>query len=169
MDYILEGSFMTYGYDVISSNLEPTTISPMSMMFPKMARCRMFRYDVNGAFRTVEALCHLPLNMINDKIFLFFWIWFLMLAIVTLSHVIYSINVMLSPSLRELIMKNKMKKNMANKVHSVCHNYNFGDWFVMDKISQNLDEVIFEDFINALYYYNLDSHSTLSFYNKKQN
>lgn len=36
---------------------------------------------------TIDGLCILPLNIINEKIYVFLWFWFVFVAIVSAVHV----------------------------------------------------------------------------------
>ena len=52
-----------------------------------MTKCTFHKYGPGGSVETKDGLCILPLNIINEKIYVFLWFWFVFLAIVTAIHV----------------------------------------------------------------------------------
>ena len=56
-----------------------------------LASCDYWRWGTGGQQENINAICVLSLNMINDKVFLILWWWFLFLAIVGALRIIYRI------------------------------------------------------------------------------
>ena len=100
MDQFFNGHFTTYGAEILTiSNTEmEKRVDPMAKIFPKLSKCTFHRYGPSGtivnhdgklfkslcSFLTyLSGLCILPLNIINEKIYVFLWFWFIFLAIVT--------------------------------------------------------------------------------------
>ena len=57
---------------------------PFSIIFPKMTKCSLNMFGPSGSVINYEGLCVLPVNVINEKIFLIIWAIFLPLLIITL-------------------------------------------------------------------------------------
>ena len=55
------------------------------------ASCDYWRWGSGGRQENINAICVLGLNMINDKVFLILWWWFLFLAIVGALRIVYRI------------------------------------------------------------------------------
>ena len=55
------------------------------------ASCDYWRWGSGGRQENINAICVLSLNMINDKVFLILWWWFLFLAIVGALRIVYRI------------------------------------------------------------------------------
>ena len=62
---------------------------PMNMVFPKVAKCTFTKSGPTGTIQTFDGLCVLPINIINEKIYLFMWFWFIILAIITAIFMVY--------------------------------------------------------------------------------
>ena len=56
---------------------------PMARVFPKITKCTFHKYGASGTVEKKDGLCVLPQNIINEKIFLFIWIWLVFVAVVT--------------------------------------------------------------------------------------
>ena len=100
MDFFLGGEFTTYGSDVLAMSELPQEdrYDPMAAVFPKVitqgrninkicrvqvTKCTFHKFGPSGTVERKDGLCILPLNIINEKIYVFLWFWFMFLAIVT--------------------------------------------------------------------------------------
>ena len=99
-----------------------------------------------------DGLCVLPLNIINEKIYVFLWFWFVTLAFITAFQVTYRVSTCLLPSLRMMLLKARAKLNKnPRQVDAICKKFRLGDWFVLYQLGKNIDPLIFREFINDLY------------------
>ena len=62
---------------------------PMARVFPKMTKCTFHKFGPSGTVEKFDGLCVLPLNIINEKIYVFLWFWFIILTVITGMQVIY--------------------------------------------------------------------------------
>ncbi|XP_039299632.1 innexin inx3-like [Nilaparvata lugens] len=106
IDSFLGGAFLTYGIDVIkfmSQNQENRT-DPMVLVFPRVTKCTFHKFGPSGSIQKHDTLCVLALNILNEKIYIFLWFWFIILAVLSGIALMYSIAVVLLPSIRETIL-----------------------------------------------------------------
>lgn len=61
----------------------------MARLFPKVTKCTIHTFGPAGSVQTHDALCVLPLNVVNEKIFVVLWFWLVFLAGVGCLAVIY--------------------------------------------------------------------------------
>ena len=47
---------------------------------PKVAKCTFERFGPTGTIEVFDGLCVLPINIINEKIYIFLWFWFVLLG-----------------------------------------------------------------------------------------
>ena len=153
MDLFLGGEFTTYGMDVVRfMDLEPEQREdPMSRVFPKVTKCTMHKFGPSGTIENFDALCVLQLNIINEKIYVFLWFWFVILISITGIKLIYRLLVCILPSFRETILRRRVRHASLNRIRTVSQNLSIGDWFVLNQLGKNMDTLIFKDFIDALY------------------
>ena len=83
--FLIAGEFSRYGSDLLSmSELPPEEREdPMSRVFPKMTKCTFHKFGPSGTVEKFDGLCVLPLNIINEKIYLFLWFWFIFLTVLS--------------------------------------------------------------------------------------
>ena len=48
-----------------------------------MTKCTFHKFGPSGTVQKFDGLCVLPLNIINEKIYVFLWLWFIFLAVVS--------------------------------------------------------------------------------------
>lgn len=111
VDSFLGGTFMSYGTDVLKySNMnQDDRVDPMIAIFPRVTKCTFHKFGPSGTIQKHDALCVLALNILNEKIYIFIWFWFILLAIMTGAALVYSMAVVLLPSTRETILKKRFK------------------------------------------------------------
>ena len=74
-----------YVYVFQSSN----RVDPMSRVFPRMTKCTFKKYGPSGTIQNHDAQCVLPINIINEKIYVFLWFWFCILTVITILNVLF--------------------------------------------------------------------------------
>jgi hypothetical protein len=134
---------------------DPKTINPMCEVFPKQAACRYYRYGMGGGSDNRHAMCVLNLNMINDKVFLLLWIWFIFIMFMGTIRVFTRSFQLSSAKVRYFLMKVKMHQYFENNAHMKhIHHYindcQIGDWFVLYQMSKNQNKRFFAKFLAML-------------------
>lgn len=124
VDKFLGGTFLTYGTDVLRfSNMNQENRSdPMVEVFPRMTKCIFHKYGASGSIQKHDALCVLALNILNEKIYIFLWFWFLILAALSACAILYSALVVMMPTTREAIIKRRFRGGSANEVEHLIRN-----------------------------------------------
>ena len=82
---------------------------PMARVFPKMTKCTFHKFGPSGTVEKFDGLCVLPLNIINEKIYVFLWFWFIVLTVITGMQIIYRLIVLFMPRLREVLLKSRSR------------------------------------------------------------
>ena len=153
IDFFLGGEFTTYGLDVVNMTemKNGERDDPMARMFPKITKCTFNKFGPSGTVEKFDGLCVLPLNIINEKIYVFLWFWFVFLAIVTGLHLTFRLAVSSLPVIREILLRTRARLAPSIKVESICRESGYGDWFILYQLGKNMDPIIFKDFVNGLH------------------
>ena len=111
MNYFLGGEFTTYGSDVISmTELEQEErTDPMSRVFPRVTKCTFHKYGPSGNIQRHDAQCVLPINILNEKIYVFLWFWFVILTVFTIFDVLHHFGLIWFTGVREFIFRRKLR------------------------------------------------------------
>ena len=91
MNRFFDGAFLTFGIEVLSfiQSDQEDRIDPMIFIFPRMTKCIFYKFGTSGEIERHDAVCILPLNVVNEKIYIFLWFWFLFLGFITLWILFY--------------------------------------------------------------------------------
>ena len=114
----LGGQFLTYGVDIFRVSEDP-----MSVVFPKMAKCTFNNFAHSGTIEIKDGLCVLPLNSLNEKIYIFLWFWLIALAAVTAVGLCCD-----------------TCKLRRRSIHNLDRQLNIGVRFAIEMLGKNLDE-----------------------------
>ncbi|CAI4225664.1 unnamed protein product [Auanema sp. JU1783] len=97
-------SFLTSIFANVSDDEWPTLRA-----FPRVTFCDFSIHDL-GNIRTYSIQCLLMINMINEKIFLFQWLWFMILVAATVVSGLIWIQKLMSFSTRLIIIRGWLKR-----------------------------------------------------------
>jgi len=149
MDAFFNGHFTTYGSEVLTfTNMEPEErVDPMAKIFPKMSKCTFHKYGPSGTIVNIDGLCVLPLNVINEKIYVFLWFWFLILISWTCIFFCFRIVTIVSSYSRYLVFCGRSKSSRREDVAVIMSKFWFGDWFILMQLCKNMHPEIFHDLV----------------------
>lgn len=152
MDVFLDGEFRTYGTDVVRfTEMEPELRGdPMSRVFPKVTKCTFHKYGPSGSVQKFDGLCVLPLNIVNEKIYVFLWFWFIILSILSGISLAYRAAVLLGPKVRLYLLRARSRLSSHKEIERIANECQIGDWFVLYQLGKNIDPLIFKDIISDL-------------------
>jgi len=159
MDRFLGGEFSTYGLKVLHyTELDPKEREdPMAVVFPKVSKCSFHKYGVSGTIEVHDALCVLPLNIINEKIYIFLWFWFILLASITTIFLVYRVAIFFGPGIRVAMIQASCGRMSREKIEDlVCaphlsYTQQIGDFFLLHLISKNVEEVTMKELVEGLH------------------
>lgn len=152
MDLFLDGEFTTYGSDVVKfTEMEPEERGdPMSRVFPKVTKCTFHKYGPSGSVQTFDGLCVLPLNIVNEKIYVFLWFWFVLLSISTGLMMVYRVCVITFMKMRMYLLRSRARLGPFEEIETITKKCQIGDWFILYQLSRNIDPLIFKELISDL-------------------
>ena len=152
VNFFLGGVFMTYGTEVINfANMEDEDRSdPMMEVFPRVTKCTFHKYGSSGTIMKLDALCVLGLNIINEKIYITLWFWFVILAILTAVYAVYVVAVVTMPALRRNLVTRKARTDRKDQAYHLVEKAKIGDWFMIFLLSRNMSTQMYNIFIDEI-------------------
>ena len=115
-----------------------------------MTKCTFHDYASAGIVNTKDAICVLPFNMLNEKIYMFLWYWSGFLAIVTVLHFATRLMTMASKSVRKYQALNHVTGHSRPQVAFIVSKCRFGDWLILLRLLENIDELVMREIISEL-------------------
>ncbi|KYQ57516.1 Innexin shaking-B [Trachymyrmex zeteki] len=152
MNRFFDGAFLTFGIDVLRflESDQEDRVDPMIYVFPRMTKCTFYKYGVSGEVERHDAVCILPLNVVNEKIYVFLWFWFLLLGVLSFFTVLYRILIIFSPRTRVYLLRMRFRLVRRDAVETIVRRSKVGDWFLLYMLGENLDTVIYRDVMHEL-------------------
>lgn len=152
MDLFFEGEFLSYGLRVIQFSETPQEerIDPMVYVFPRVTKCIFHKYGPSGTIQKHDLLCILPLNIVNEKTYIFIWFWFLILTVALVGLVMYRLAIILTPAIRHRLLHVSSRLLAAETCRSITKKVDLGDWWILYVLSSNMDSLLYRDFLQEL-------------------
>jgi len=157
LELFLDWEFSKYGWQVIDL-MEDDPVwrqDPMSRIFPKVTKCSMQKFGPTGTIQRHDAICILPINIINEKIFVVLYFWLMTIGIITLISVVYNSFVWISPGLRNMMIRSggahAVRTHTLKKLDDISRYLQVGDWFLLYTLSRNLDPVVWSELVAELH------------------
>lgn len=99
-----------------------------SILFPSQAKCDYFNFGSSGSIQRIDALCILPQNVVNEKIFVFLYFWMIVLLFFAITHIVVV---------------------LVKVIYQCRKDKEFGFYVVQAIIKKNLSPVLVEDLLEA--------------------
>lgn len=156
MMFLLErffgGIFLDYGHTIVQYlNGHPDVDhNPMVYAFPRLAKCIFKQFGVSGSIESHDVLCLLPQNIMNEKIFLVLWFWFVILTTIVCVQIVYIIAMIAFPILRLKSLERSGRMIPSAHLEALVHRTDTGDCFLLMTLGKNLDAITFKNLLEQL-------------------
>jgi hypothetical protein len=157
LDRLFDGYFRLFGVDVtryamLSAPDRQRHVNPATLLFPKVSKCQYMRFGPSGSLELIDAMCILTVNVMNEKIFLLLWFWFVALIAFTIPTLAFHIALFSSATLRmrTTISRTKLQPpTQPSLVQAHVKSLLVGDWFLLHLLNQNLDPISFSRLLSS--------------------
>merc|ERR1711944_159403 len=123
-------------------------LNPMCSVFPTTVNCQFSFFGVNGHPDKRSNICIMGQNIMNQKIYLVLWIWFVILFGVSATMFTYRIATFTLPAFRRTTILRQMKTNTSLAVDDLYLDFeHIGNWFLLSQIGQNANPYKFREFL----------------------
>ncbi|XP_025206032.1 innexin inx3-like [Melanaphis sacchari] len=149
----LNESFLTYGIKILKYYQHPNNdLNPMEIIFPRITKCNFFKYGPSGTIQDVDAMCILSQNVLNEKIYLLLWIWFLILAITSVFALIYKIVIITQIVKKKILLINIFRfTNNKQIISKLINKFQVGDYILLNLIEKNVNCIQFKEIMEEIY------------------
>ena len=92
----------------------------------------------------VSGICTLPINILNEKIYLIIWIWYLLMIIMSVISLLYQLSFLIAPYLRQLSLQKNSNNIPFNQIRRLVRRCTYGDFILLEILANNLDSSQFK-------------------------
>jgi len=158
-DAFLGYEFTKYGVSVASVlDKDPSErIDPMSQVFPRVTKCTFHKYGPSGTIQRHDIQCVMPINIINEKIYVLLWFWLMILTILTIFDLIHHFILVTFRGVRwtilsrKLAMAPKFKQEMMDiDLALISRSLSYGDWKLCYHLIRNMDSLTAAEWLQCV-------------------
>lgn len=135
--------------DYFSNNLHTQNFYAIRF-FPKVTKCTFHKYGASGTVQKFDGLCVLPLNIVNEKIYVFLWFWFIILSVLSGLTLAYRAAVIAGPKLRLVLLRARSRLSPQEDIELIAKNCQIGDWFILYQLGKNIDPLVYQELVTEL-------------------
>lgn len=152
IDDFLGGEFLTYGKEVLAFTEmdQENRTDPMIYVFPRVTKCLFRKFGPSGDIQTHDSLCVLPLNVVNEKVYVLMWFWFIILSVITAVHLLTYVPVIIIPKFRFYMMRLENSYTRREDLYEVMRQASVGDWLILHFLGKNMDPINFREVVKSL-------------------
>ena len=121
----------------------------------QVTKCSFYKYGPSGSIQIHDAMCVMALNIINEKIYIILWFWFIILFIVSSLAIIWRILTIClhsrSTKFNQIVFSTTSpgRLNPWNTL-TVTQRCDFTDWLFLNYLAKNMDALVFKDLFIGL-------------------
>jgi len=162
----LGGAFLSFGTEWLSyAHLQYNeAFDPLIRVFPRMTKCTFHKFGPSGSIEQHDALCFLPINIVNEKVYLILWFWFAILLFVTAFFIFYRIMLVICPPLRYRKLRGLAPSTDKRYLRRLTRRV--GNWFILQFIANHMRPSHFRDMIEELVKEHFDSEGKPQYQSK---
>jgi len=147
MDLYLANQYLSLGTELMS--LEKVN-EALTVVFPKVVKCAMNYHGVSGNIVSNSGMCTLPINIINEKIYLVLWVCYISMICLSTLSLLYQSLFLISSSIRKLDIQTRSRNTPHHLVRSLVTHSSYGDLVLLQLISNNTDDAQFTALLEQL-------------------
>lgn len=138
-------------YGISFFNFDGEGINPFTAVFPKTTKCKYKRFGPSGSQEDRDFLCILPLNVLNEKLYLVLWLWMIVVTVLSFLMVLFRLMVVAFPKFRSYLLLAQVRCFDMEQMECIVNSLNYGSFFVLYLIGRNCHPFVLKDLVSALY------------------
>lgn len=123
----------------------------MLIVFPIRAKCNYTDFGAGGSVQVHDSMCILSLNVLNQRLFMVIWFWFLLLTALSSVALLYRFILLLFPKIRTYLLVVQTKSIDMKKLAFLIKRLAYGNFFILYNIGKNVNPILYSELVLDLY------------------
>jgi len=147
MDVYLGYRFLALGTNLFNYS---ALLQALGKVFPRVVACEMQVFGISGSHTRASGICTLPINVVNEKIYLVLWLAFVMASLLSLVQLVHQA-LLVSPPLRPFILPHLSPSSLTSRqANKLIMRGSYGNMVLLRLISSNCDSSQFSALVQFL-------------------
>ncbi|XP_037082032.1 innexin inx2-like [Pollicipes pollicipes] len=148
----LGGRFLRYGPRALAFFIGSggPGASPMTEVFPKLTKCNFQLVGGSGSVESIDSICVMALNILNEKIYLLLWFWLVLLAAASVLAFAWRVVMMSATAMRVPMLQARARLADVHDLEDLVESVRLGDFFLLSLLARNMDLVAFRQLVTDL-------------------
>ena len=161
--------YLLYGVDIADLVSTGRGLNKFSKIFPRVTMCD-FTIRQMSNFHKYSIECALPINLFNEKIFIFIWLWLFQITLLNVLSLIFWLSSIFlinrtSYIRKYLTISEKMRRCRLDRRHLPCFSQYYlrqDGVFALKILSKNTNDVVVSEIVCKLWDHFILHHSQRS-------
>jgi len=144
--------FLGYRFLALGTNLFNYSALSQALVkvFPRVVGCEMQIFGVSGSHTKASGFCTLPINVVNEKIYLVLWLTFVLASLLSLVQLLHQA-LLVSPPLRPYIVPHLSPSPLVSRQATrLMRRGSYGNMVLLRLIASNCDSSQFSTLVQLL-------------------
>jgi len=146
--------FLGYRFLALGTNLFNFSALRQALLevFPRVVACEMQVFGISGSHTKASGICTLPINVVNEKIYLVLCLAFALTSLLCLVQLLHQA-LLVAPPLRPYILPNLSPSSLTSRqVNRLMMRGSYGNMVLLRLIASNCDSSQFSALVQFLVY-----------------
>lgn len=113
--------------------------------------CSMSYFGPSGEPTMVSGMCTLPINIVNEKIYLVLWVWYITVVVLTILLFLAQLALRLASHPRQLMLQSSSRHAPPGVyIRRLIRRSSYGDFVLLQFLAKNMDSSQFDALLSKL-------------------
>jgi len=144
--------FLGYRFLALGTNLFNYSALRQALVkvFPRVVGCEMQVFGISGSHTKASGICTLPINVVNEKIYLVLWLTFVLASLLSLVQLLHQA-LLVAPPLRPYIVPHlSPSPSVSRQAIRLMRRGTYGNMVLLRLIASNCDSSRFSALVQLL-------------------
>jgi len=147
MDVYLGYRFLALGTNLFNYS---ALLQALGKVFPRVVACEMQVFGISGSHTRASGICTLPINVVNEKIYLVLWLTFVLASLLSLVQLLHQALLVAPPIRPHIVLCLSPSPSASRQANRLMRRGSYGNVVLLQLIASNCDSSQFSALVQFL-------------------